>query len=299
MQFQLTHEVSAKVTVRGNDYVKARKKAVSQAFQQALEQGLRSWIGDEKFDADRKSFNRLLNQADHYVQSYRFIDAVDDPIEKTSAVALEVTLFPDALGKSLSRIGVVAGPENLKNVVILISETSITSGDSELFWDTVPISETSLVQSFNEAGVNVIPREAIRNVVPEETVLSGVGGDMRDAVQIGLKMGADIVILGNAVSNAVKSRPDTEKSTIQTNLSVRVVSALKSTMVAAKSDFATAQSDDLLAGELEAFGEVSRKISDFLLSSLNFYWEAKASPEQQVPYETPRPVAPALPLGDL
>lgn len=298
VQFQLTHQVTIKVPVRGNNFVKAREDAVSQAFRSALEQSLRSWMGDEKFAANRKEMAGILAQADRYVQSYRFIEAVDDPIEKTSAVILEVTVFPDALGKSLNRAGVAMGSEGVRNVVILIAEKSITSGEPGSFWDTMPISEASLVQRFAEAGVNVVPRDPISQAVSEETVLNAVKGDMRDAVQIGLKTGADIVILGNAVSNSLKDSRDVGKTTVQTNLSVRVVSALQSTIIAAKSDFATSGSNDLLAGELEAFGEVSQKVSDFLLSSINGYWEAGTSPHE-APHEASQPAASPLPLGDL
>ncbi|GJL79472.1 MAG: hypothetical protein NPINA01_24610 [Nitrospinaceae bacterium] len=296
-QVQLTHQVTAIAPVKGNNFVNARKQAVALGFQSALEKALRGFMGEESFEASQKEFSKILTHADRYVQSYRFIEAVDDPLEKTSEVILEVTLFPDALGKSLSHIGVVTKPENLKNVVILISENSITSEGEEDFWETTPISGAALVQNFTEAGVRVVPRDSILNNVPEETVWNAVKGNVNDAVQIGLKSGVDIVILGNAVSRKLARESGSGESTIQTNISVRVISALKSEVVAAKSDFATARNQDELAGELEAFGEVSRKLSVFLLSSLSRYWEAPLASQEFKP-SSPAPAAP-LPLEDL
>jgi hypothetical protein len=299
VQVKLTHQVIAKVPVRGNNYVKARERAVSLAFQSALEKALRNFMGDEKYTANQQDFADALAHADRYVQSYRFIEAVDDPVGKMSEVIMEVTLFPNALGQSSGHTGLVAGgPESMKHVVLLISETSITSGEGEGFWDTMPISEAALVQNLTEAGVNVVLRDPIRDNVPEEMVLNAVKGNVKAAVQIGLKVGADIVVLGNAMSNKLESQSVSGEYTIQTNISVRVISALKSEVVAAKSDFATARNADLLAGELEAFGKVSGKLSDFLLSSLSRYWQAPPASQNVQSAPPPMDTAP-LPLEDL
>ena len=121
-QIQLTYQVNAQVSVFGNDFNKARKLAVSLGFKSALEKALQNFLGDEKFAANKKNFSKTLKNADHYVQSYRFLEAVDDPIGKTSEVIMLVTLFPNALGKSLSNTGIAVGSVSSKKVVILISE---------------------------------------------------------------------------------------------------------------------------------------------------------------------------------
>lgn len=278
-RIQLTYQVDAEVPVFGNDFVKARKLAVSLAFKSALEKSLRNFLGDEKYEANQKSLNRTLKHPDRYVQSYRFIEAVDDPIGKSSAVVLQVTLFPNALGKSLSNTGMSVGSASSKKVVILISEKSLTSGEVISFWETVPISEAALVQNFTESGVSLVARDLVKDSVSEENVLNAVNGNVNEAVQIGLNVGADIVILGSALSSQLENQIESGESVIQTTISVRVISALSSTVIAAKSDFATARNADLLAGELEAFGNASRKLSEFLLSSLNRYWEAPSSPQ--------------------
>lgn len=301
-QIQLTYQVDAQVSVFGNDFVKARELAVSLAFKSALEKALRNFLGDEKFEANQKSFARTLNHADRYVQSYRFIEDVDDPIGKMSEVVMQVTLFPNALGKSLSNTGMTVGSAGSKKVVILISEKSLTSGTAGSFWETVPISEAALVQNFTENGVNVVSRDLVRDTVSEENVLNAVKGNVNSAVQIGLKVGADIVIVGHALSNRLENQIESGQSAIQTTISVRMISALTSAVIAAKSDFATAHNEDLLAGELEAFGNAGRKLSEFLLKSLNRYWKAPSasqSVQDSQPQAAPSPAASPSSMEDL
>jgi len=297
-RIQLTYQVNAQVSVFGNDFSKARKLAVSLGFKSALEKALQNFLGNEKFQANKKSFRKTLKNADRYVQSYRFIEAVDDPIGKTSEVIMQVTLFPNALGKSLSNTGIALGSVSSKKVVILISEKSLTSGEVLSFWDTLPISEAALTQNFAERGVSLIPRDLVKGAVSEEEVLKAVNGNVNEAVQIGLKVGADIVVLGNAVSSRLENQIDPAEPAIQTTISVRAISALTSTVIAAKSDFATARNSDLLAGELEAFGDASRKLSEFLLPSLDRYWQAPSA-SQDAPHSQPGIPSPVMPPSSM
>jgi len=300
-QIQLTYQVNAHVSVFGNDFVKARELAVSLGFKSALEKALRNFLGDEKFTANQKNFAKTLNHAERYVQSYRFIEDEDDPIGKTSKVVMQVTLFPNALGKSMSNTGMAIGSASSKKVVILISEKSLTSATVDSFWETVPISEAALAQNFTENGVTVISRDLVKDTVSEENVLNAVKGNVNSAVQIGLKVGADIVIVGHALSNRLENQIESGQSAIQTTISVRVISALTSTVIAAKSDFATARNKDLLAGELEAFGDAGRKLSEFLLNSLNRYWKAPSVSQsvQDSQPPVPSPGAPPSSMEDL
>jgi hypothetical protein len=298
---QLTYQVDAQVSVFGNDFIKARKLAVSMGFKSALEQALRNFLGDEKFDANQKSFGKTLKQAERYVQSYRFLEAVDDPIGKTSEVVMQVTLFPNVLGSSLRGTGIAVGSVSSKKVVILISEKSLTSGETLSFWDVLPISEAALAQNFADKGVSLVSRDLIKETVSEENVLAAVNGDVNAAVQIGLQVGADIVILGNAISNRLDSPEESAESAIQTTVSVRVISALTSTVIAAKSEFSTARNAEVLTGELEAFGDASRKLSGFLLRSLERYWKAPSATQnvQDSQPEAPSPVMPPSYMEDL
>ena len=90
------------------------------------------------------------------------------------------------------------------------------------------------MQNFAERGVSLIPRDQVKEAVSEEDVLKAVNGNVNEAVQIGLKVGADIVVLGNAVSSRLENQTGLAEPAIQTTISVRAISALTSTVIAAK-----------------------------------------------------------------
>ena len=294
------YEVIAEVPVHKNNFVQAREKAVKIALKLALEQDLREFLGDDEYERNRQEIQRIFRKSEKYVKSYRFLEANDDPVKLVSQVKLEVVLFQDAVNNYLGQIGVTTGLEDKKQVVILINESSLSSDGELLFWETMPISETSLTRNLIEEGIPVVRRSFMRYAISKEIVISAMKGDLSAAVKIGLKAGADIVIVGNATSILLTDGQVQSQQAVRVAISIKVVSSHQSTLIAAKSDFATAAGNKVLAGELEAFHRAGKKLTEFLVPVIQKHWEAgneKKEVKQSVP--TPKADFSHLPWGDL
>ena len=164
-------------------------------------------LGDEEFKASQRDLRKILRRSSHYVKSYHFLEAYDDLVNKTSEVRLEMRFFPSAVTQALAGIGVIAVPVGQNKVALLINEKSFTSAPVTSFWDIIPISETQLANNLIEAGIEVMDREKLREIISEKTVLSAIKGNLSSARKIGLKAGADIVIVGTAVSKLRGDNP--------------------------------------------------------------------------------------------
>ena len=279
------YEGAATVQVQGENYVVARKKAVNLALKNGLEEALKEAMG---FEASQGDLRKILRRASSYVKSYRFAEAHDDPFGKTSEVRLEMRFFPSAVRQALAGLGVVTGLVSENKLVVLIKETSFTSAPVTSFWDIFPISETQLVKNLMEEGIEVIGREQVREMVSETTVLNAIKGDLKSARSIGLKTGADIVIVGTALSSLRGKRRVEDIKTVQANINVKVVSTLESSLIAAKTDFSTIKHEYALQAELEAFDNASEKLADFLIPSFHRYWEKGVeAPVKKVPEAPP------------
>ena len=285
-----SYEGVASIPVKNENYVTARKKAVAFAMKNAMEAAFKDLMGEEEFASNQRDLKKIIRRASRYVKSYRYLQALDDLENKVSEVILEVRFFSGAVNQVLARIGVVAHPLSENKVVVLMKENSFTSAPLASFWDVVPISETQLANNFLESGIEVVDRNSIRDVVPESIVLSAIKGNLDDARNIGLKAGADIVILGTAVSKLKKNK-DIKMKMVQVNISIKAVSILDSYLIAAKSDFATVKNEYELSAELEAFDVTSQKLADFLLPSLYSYWEKGQTPIKNAPDALPMPMA--------
>lgn len=269
--FDTPYEVSAEVAVVNNDFVKARKKAVKIALRSSLEYSLREILGDDEFEQNWQEMQRMLKVSNKYVKSYRFLEAYDDSLELMSSVKLEVNLFQEAISKTLSRRGVAAGLEGIEQVMILINESSLSSDGESSFWEEVPISEMLLTRSFIEAGIPVVSRNSLRYEISKKMVVSAMDGNISDALDIGSKVGADIVIIGKATSSTV-GRKGANAQKVRVGINIKVVSSRQSKVVAAKSDFATASENEIFASELEAFRRAGKQMTKFLIPAIQEHW---------------------------
>jgi hypothetical protein len=293
------YEVTAEVLVVNDNFVRARKQAVKLALEMALEQNLRELFGDDEFERSQWEVKKILKKPDKFVKSYRFIEAYDDPVQLLSRVRLEVVLFQDAVHRALSRSGITPGMEGEKQAIILIDEISSSSNNDLRFWDRVSISEASLTRSFVEAGIPVVGRDTIRHTISEEMVMSAMKGNVSAAVSIGLKAGADIVIVGHATLTLVGDQEVRRAQSVRAAISVKTVSSHRSMLVAAKSDFATVSGTGGLTREVEAFRRAGGKLTEFLIPTIQRHWES--GPEKEEPQPVPAQKADSLPLplGDL
>ena len=267
-----SYEGTAQVSVKNDNYVVARKKAVDSAMKNAMKLVFKDLMGEEEFEANTSQLKNIIRRASRYVKSYRYLQALDDIDNKVSEVVLQVRFFPGAVNQVLASMGVISGPISDHKVVVLMKESSFSSAPLASFWDLVTISETQLAKNFLQEGVEVIDRIQIRDMISESVVLSAIKGNVEDARNIGLKAGADIVIVGTAASRLEKIR-ETNMKIVQVNISVKAVSVIASSLIAAKSDFATVKHEYELPAELEAFDMTSQKLVDFLLPSFHRFWE--------------------------
>ena len=279
------------VPAKNENYVEARRKALIYAMKNAMEKVIKDLMGEEKFTANQRELKKIIRHASRYVKSYRYLESQDHIENKTSEVVLEVRFFSGAVNKALVGLGITVGPISQKKVIVLIRESSFTSASLSSFWDIVPISERQLAQNFLEAEVEIIDRDQIRDTISEAVVLGAIKGNTEDIRDIGLKAGADVVIVGAAISK-LKINKQTGIKAVQVNISAKAISIDDSFLIAAKSDFAIVKGEYELLAELEAFDKTSQKLTDFLLPSLYRYWEkGLQASDQKVKNAPPIPMA--------
>ena len=291
---QLLYEVEGKASVKDNNYARGRELAVHYAFKKALTEALADLLGGSAYRRNRKMLAKMLKRPKKYIKQYRFLEFYDSEVEQFSRVKMEVVLFPEAINRALSQLGILASLVKPNTAVILISEKSLSAEVPPNFWEYVPIAEVAMLQKFLAAGVKVTTREKISEKVDESVVFEAIQGDLDAAVDIGLKAKVDIVIVGTAVTTRLGGKNAEGLTTVQANLTLRAVSTTQSTVIAARSDFATVEAEEEFKGELQAFEVVGKKMAVFFLDSMKRYWEPKSQADGTGEIVEPSPEAPGL-----
>ena len=168
------------------------------------------------------------------------------------------------------------------------------------FWEAAPISEILLTRSFIESGIPVVRRNSLRYEISKKMLVAAIDGAISAAVNVGSKVGADIVIIGNATSISAVDKGGA-KGQVRVGINVKVISSSQSAVVAAKSDFATASKNKVFASELEAFHRAGKKMAGFLIPAIQEYWAlgSKKKEVQRATPQIPKIDSPPLPFGDL
>lgn len=266
------YEAFGDSSVHNENYVTGRERAVKEAFRNSLDEALRDMLGATVYNQNKGALKSMYANPEAFIQSYRYLEATDDLVEKVSRVKLEVMFFKEALNKELNTRGVLAALVKPHTVLVLLKEKSLTADTFYSFWESVPIAEVSMYKYLVAEDIKAVKREDVRDRIPETLVLRAVNGDLQASVEVGLKAAADVVVLGTALSTVVNEEADTGTKTIQANLNVRAVSATQGMLIAAKSEIATVKVEKDFDGELKAFEKVSENMVRFLVDALGRYW---------------------------
>ena len=272
----LSYEAEAEAPTTNENYRESRKSATNRAMRRTVQEALRDLLGDPAYAANQGVLTQILSRSHRYVRSYNYLESQDDVENKVSRVKIEVSLYIDALRRRLARLGVLSVKSGKRSVIILILEKSFTSREEPSLWDYTPIAEVALGQKFIEGGIHAINRGSIVDLISEETISRAARGDVSAAVDIGLQAGAEIVVVGNAVSSILGGPNSSTLKNIQANLSLKMVSTNRASVIAAKSDFASVKTSQELKGELQAFELVSEKLSGFLVEAARRFWNPTA-----------------------
>jgi hypothetical protein len=130
-------------------------------------------------------------------------------------------------------------------------------------------------------------------------MMSAIQGNISAAVSIGLTVGVDIVILGNATSTTVLDKKNINQKIIQVGINVKAISSSQSKVVAAKSDFATAANDKILTSETLAFHRAEKKMIEFLIPAIQKYWGPESDKKKAKQGATIHVDSTPIPFGDL
>ena len=165
-----------------------------------------------------------------------------------------------------------------KPKLVVIIDEKIMGVFGTTGWENVNEAETILLQVFSEMGFNVADSETIKSNIPRDKALRMLEGDNRAAAAAGLQHGAQIAIVGKALSkNAGGKLFGTQMQSIQAVVTARVIRTDDGKIIASGSQEATMAHIDEVKGGALAIKEASEKLGRTLASTVLERWNQEAS----------------------
>jgi hypothetical protein len=137
-------------------------------------------------------------------------------------------------------------------------------------------AEATINDKLLSAGFNVVDPDAVKANITRDKALRILEGDNAAAATEGLKYGAQIVIIGKALSkNAGGKLYGTNMQSIQATLQARVIRTDTSKVIASKSAQASQVHIDELQGGALAIKEAAENLTDELIEAITEKWSGE------------------------
>ncbi len=178
--------------IDNGDTAKARKDAIRDAQRAAVEQAVGVLVSSETFTQNFQVIkDKILTKAEGYVSKYDVLE------EKQQGDLYRVKISATVKNAELKNdLDALFAAKHFPRVMVVIPETHIGAKVPD------PAGETEIIRKLLEKGFKVIDQNQIKVIRDSESVHAAVNGDNSAAILLGKKFGAEVIIIGEAFSEA-------------------------------------------------------------------------------------------------
>lgn len=185
----------------------ARDHAISDALRKAVEQTVGTFLNSETVVHNYSLLkDEIYAHTQGYVSSYRIID--EEELKELYQIKVLARVKLSNIESDLEAIGLLLQKIGRPRIMVVIKEFKGYSG----IWDESSEIETMLIEKFTEKGFPVVDETMVKKNLRAEQIRHILDGDDKTAALLGLKLGAEVVIVGKAIlSEEEKSVPYSQK----------------------------------------------------------------------------------------
>lgn len=233
----ITIHVIGRGVIYSDNVARARDNAIAEALQNVVEQAISMLISPSSIAQDFQLLSdQVYNQTDAFIDGYKVL--IESKSGKYYRVLVRATVSMNAIQERLSSVGILTMNEGTPAVMFFLSEQNIGDPSPKSWWTQTPLrKDLSAVEIvFSEymrgKGFIVVDRTALdRNVqLRPEYMTSELSNEA--AARIGMELGADLVIVGRAVTQDGGTIPGDDRKSIRASVSTRAVMADTGMMIA-------------------------------------------------------------------
>ncbi|KMQ52824.1 hypothetical protein CHISP_0045 [Chitinispirillum alkaliphilum] len=259
------------VTVEAEGIGRNRAEAVLNAQRAAVETGIGTIIQSE---TEIRNFmvNRdvVLTRTVGAVRSYEILSESGTEVDGNITVKIRATVSKSQIRDDLAALQILLETMDKPRVMVMIQESNME--------DNSPgqIAETEILNFLSEKGFNLIDPGVVQQLKQHEKAMQALEGNTAAAAVIGAEAGADMIIVGSAVSRAAEGVSVNLGGMVscQADVSIRVVVCATASVVTAKSEQSAAVHVSAQSGGARAIAQAARKVMDtYILDRIVSSWQ--------------------------
>jgi len=263
--------------IYGKNSARAREEAIANGLLSAVEDVAVELLPPESLARNFQTFNDLLyGQTGKFVQGYRVLAELS--LKKTYRVVVEANVFTSRLKIFLSDAGILLSGKFLPKILILISEQNIKDLSPTYWWGQKAnfkkaISVSTLLKTMENKGFPIIDfRQIPKNTFDDHSYDKP---DLNDhqAVNLGLKVQADVVIIGTSVAERTPNIMGQSIRSFKGIVSARAIRTDTGEEIAATIQSVVTTNTDETAGVRDTLSDAGSLAGEALVSQIVYAWQ--------------------------
>jgi len=263
----------------GTDRAAAHDKAIEDALRRAVEQAVGTMVESETSVENYQLLSdKIYSRSSGYVKKY---EVVSEQAEgNLLRIRIEAEVDSGYLNNDLAAIGLLQRRMKYPRVVVMIAEDNIMRTN---YWEQIyslsnSQSEAVIISKLKEKGFKVVDPGYLRKTVSAGEAKEAWQGDYDAAGRIGKKMGAEIAIVGQAISTrSANNIAGSDLLSMSTTINVQAVKSGTGEIMAQASGQGTAAHINEVVALQQALQKASDKVADTIIAGILDTWQKESS----------------------
>lgn len=273
-------EVMGTGAVHAKDIAKARDQAISNSLISAVEMVTADILSTESMVQNFQTLNEIL-----YSRTWKFVRNYRILAEATSGniytVMIQATVLVDRIENELLGAGIMIGKRVMPRVLFFIAEQSAGDVSPRYWWggDTAlgkTVAEGAMTERMKRKGFPVIAYETMVYDAGVEIADHRLDLDNQEAVNIGTKLQADVVIIGRSMVDIAPRIMGTDVSSFKGTVAVRALLTDTGAEIASIIQTAVTVNTDEVAGGKAALVAAGSIAGEELARQIAVAWKEEA-----------------------
>lgn len=193
---------SARVPIQGGRALEARGQAMNAALDQALTKAAARILEVDREDLTDEQQElieaKVLPARKDYQDKFEILEEGPEADGANFKMRVRANFAGDKLRDALLQLGLAKRARTWERVMVMVPEHHLTRYIPD------PAAETDIIRNFVEARYRVIDQTQIAAIRSTDRAAAAARGDIAAAQAIGRKFGAEIIVVGEAFSQAVE-----------------------------------------------------------------------------------------------
>jgi hypothetical protein len=261
------------------DSASARKEAIENSLVSAVENVALGLIPPESLHQTFQNFNEALyDQTAKFIQGYKVL--AEFKIKDVYRVLVEANVSVTGLTKLISDAGILTGGKSLPKILVLVSEQGAEDAPPKYWWGGKAVlgeifSVSALSDALKIKGLHVLDPASITKNTSIDNRYDKPVLDKEEAVALGRKLKADIVIIGNTIVESGQNVLGKNIRSFTGIISARAIWTKTGEEIASTTQNAVTADADETIGSQKALSAAGSLAGETLASQIIDAWQIK------------------------